>query len=121
MKELEKYVTLRESTTDDMSIIYIDFNNIIDQSNALLPQVLTKKVKMTQTDKSKLKELLVEKIVELANWHTEGSPELILSEEDWKKSLPKIVGASSFIAVNGRIGPATNMLISEANYNKYHI
>ena len=106
MKELEKYVTLRELKNDEISLIYFDFNGDNPSAN-------TKNGTLTQTDRSKVNELLVSNILKLSKEKEE------LSKLPFTKQL--INHASNFIAVDGKIGQATNMLISEDNYTKYGI
>lgn len=109
MKELEKYVVIKESATDCLSFVIVDFNGA---KNSDVLETLNKKVSITQTDNSKAKKLLVEKIVGLAEY-----------SEFPNKPITKqlLFIASSYIAANGRIGRATNMLISEDNYKKYQV
>ena len=111
MKQFEKYVTIKESETYDLSFVMIDLEGSKDSD---VIKTLNKKVSITQTDTSKAKKLLVEKIIKLAD-----RSEFPNVNKPITRQLLSL--SSSYIASCGRIGIATNMLISEDNYKKYHV
>jgi len=130
MKELEKFVTLRECPSETLGMLFVDFKySSIDEENEnpVQPDVFEKKLSMTKTDKSKVKELLIEKIIELSNENDMlekfslvdilkeyKDDELLLK----RKITAKFLNASLYIAANGRIGQGNTVLVSKENYDK---
>jgi len=133
MKELEKFVTLRECPSETLGLLFIDFDySSIDEENEyqVRPDVFEKKLTMIKSDKSKMKELLIEKIIELSNYNDMlekfslvdilkeyKDDELLLK----RKVSDKFLNASLYIATNGRIGQGNTVLISKDNYDKLNI
>lgn len=123
MKELEKFVTLKEHNSDNLSILYFDFND-----NHVKP--FTKTLEMYKTDKSKVKDLLIKKIIKLSSIDKEMVEKFSLVEvlKEYKdrdesalrrRVLTKIIAATNYIATYGRIGMANTVLISKDNYDKF--
>lgn len=124
MKELEKFVTVRKCLSEEIDLQYVDMyaeNNTYD--------VFVNSVKISQSDKSKIKDSLIQKIIELSNINTEMLEKFslveILKNYDGlmlkRKVLAKFLGASNYIAVNGRIGLGNTVLISKENYDKLNL
>ena len=137
LKELEKYITIKETESNVLSLLFVDFKydekveNFnerpfdrlnSDSLNSDRPDVFTKNLEFSKTDKSLAKSLLVEKIIELSIKNKNDIlDKFSMVNVDKSKIGSKIKNGSYYIAADGRLGPATNMLISEKNYEKYNI
>ena len=128
MKEFEKYITVKEFQKDEGTISCLDFDysGEGEQSDSSTNhkfiglKSITKNVILTQTKLSKVKELLIENIIKLANKNF--VPELFSAKNiETAKVKNKVAVALGYIATQGRIGSATNILISEYNYKKYDL
>jgi hypothetical protein len=108
MENLENYVTFRKCLTEESPILVID----LDRDNK--PMVYEKKINITQTDKSIMKKLIVEKILDM----TKNQIYEVLNTYNINTYIKL---RSSTIAAEGKIGNATNILISEENFNKYNL
>jgi hypothetical protein len=118
MEEFKKYVYVKEYDSETPGLIFVDF----DETNEKVFDVFTKNVCIQQTDHTKIKQLLVENISNLANRVEENFlKKFSMIDCDNEKLYIKIKNGRFFIAANGRIGKATNLLVSEDNYNKYEL
>ena len=122
MEDLSKYVTVKECDSEALSLAYIDYKYDEDDNNVfyLAPQTCTENITMSKTDETKTKELLVEKIVELAS-KVKKHEFSMKHVKDISKINIYIRNAKNYIATDGRIGFATNMLVSEDNFEKYNL
>jgi len=124
MEEYKKYVCVKETNGEEYRILYVDFKDInsTEEGTIIGPNIFTKEGSLTQTDETKVKQLLVENIVKLSN----QLPQEIINMFSMKnvsmdKIKYKIQNGSNYLASNGRIGPPRNMLVSEDNYFKYNL
>ena len=123
IEELKKYITTRECD-DTYKSLFVDFNN-----DSFQLEKISIDCKLEQTDKSKIKNLILEKIIELSNknqYNENFSIKIALegiTEDSMisRKVCAKILNGCNIIATDGRIGPANTILISEENYNKYNL
>jgi len=122
MKQFEKYVSIKECPihNDEYKISYIDFNTSTIPYTSPQSQnscsAYTVETKLRKINKSEIKKLIIDKIVELSK---KNDLKLSLKNVTKDKINSKIREASNVIAVEGRIGPANRMLISHYNYDKY--
>ena len=123
MKELEKFVTLRECPSETLGLLFVDFNY-----SSVIQDVFEQKLSMTKTDTSKVKDLLIEKIIELSNDNDMLEKFSLvnalneLKDSELKRVVSaKMKNASAYIATNGRIGFANTILVSKENYDKLNL
>ena len=131
MKELEKFVTIRECPSETLGMLFVDFNySSVDEENESPVQldVFEKKLSMTKTDTSKVKDLLIEKIIELSNdndmlekFSLVNALNELKGHELERVVSAKMKNASDYIATNGRIGFANTILVSKENYEKLNL
>jgi hypothetical protein len=117
-KNLEKWITLKKCDNKNFNICFIDFN-ISTKDNSMLYN-FTKVTELEKTKKSDIKQLMLDKIFELCD-HNNDEILKLFSYKLERKISSTIKNASLYIAANGRIGEATNMIISKENYDKYNI
>ena len=122
MEEFKKYITIKKCD-ETYKLMFVDFND-----KSFSPELINIDGELNQTDKSKVKDLILEKIVKLSNIQEDEKFSIKKSLEGitddltrTRKISTKIFLGSNYIAANGRIGPANTILISEENYNKYNI
>lgn len=145
MEQYKKLINVEKVNSRDMQVSYLDYNTILPsnkqlQTNSLLStsslsnqfnylqeismQYFTKYEKLVENDISIIEKSIIKKIVELsyknAKSDTYEQSRLDIEELniDTRKILSKIMLASNRIAVESRIGPATNILISKETF--YH-
>ena len=123
MKELEKFVTVKEHTSENTELLFVDFDE-----KSTTPKSIYKKLSLTKTDNSKVKELLIEQIVKLSSTNTEMIEKLSLVDKlkeynttELRIAKAKVLNASNYIATYGRIGTANTILISKENYDKLEL
>lgn len=110
---------------DQVSLLSIDFDYDNDIGGGL--RTINHTSSISKTDKSKIKDLLIENIIKLGSENSEISQYLIPNKDprtleiEQRSLWSKILSASSLIATQGRIGPMTNMLISKENYDIHGI
>lgn len=126
MEDYKNYVCTKETNSEEYKIIFIDFDyqGEEDSMTVIAPKVFTKEGILTQTDKTKVKQLLVDEIINLSNMNNisdELKIKFTLKNCDESNYKYKIQNGSNYIAVDGRIGPARNILVSEDNYKKYNL
>jgi hypothetical protein len=131
-KNLEKWITLKKCDSKNLSISFIDlpdFEKI--KLDKISLQTYTNVEELIDTDTDKIKEKFLNEIYNLSKKHdNELLEKFTFSVEMFKdetheticrKLMSKINNASLYIATNGRIGEATNMIVSKKNYDKYNI
>jgi len=144
-----EFICKREIPTPVCSIMYVDFRydepqeeTIVDLDNPLtrenetmgqviVPEVFSKNVELSEDfiSEDDVKEKAIEKIIELSERNFNGNNAELYEKFKFKfsdfpentsrKLMSKIFTGSSAIAVNGRIGPAQYMIISEEIYNEH--
>lgn len=118
MQEFEKYVNIVKTDNDNFQLHYLDTvqsnQNVYNSIPTISIQVFSKNGTIQQTDKSKVKELLVEKIDDISKLNTDNFK---LKNKD---ILHSVLKGSNIICMKSRIGKATNVLLSEHNYKKYN-
>ena len=120
MEEYKKYVTIKKTNDEKFSLNFVDFK----QDDIENVGIFTKNIVFTETDKSKIKDLLIGKIISLSNMNIlDEKTKNVFSFKNCEESKykTKLNNASYYIAVEGKIGKATNILLSEKNYNKYNL
>jgi len=127
MEKFSKYVCVKESDSERCELIYVDFKYDGTEINSISPPyVFTKVCVLTQTNKRKVKKLLVGRIIKLSSIHYDSLDEsvktrLTVNDVDSRKLYSKVAACNALIAVDSRIGPCTNMLVSKENYKKYDL
>ena len=127
--EVEKLITIENFDFDNIKVCNIDFNNSIVETNTT--------INITQTDKSKLKDIIISKIVELSNRNNEmikandealfnkfSAVDILKEYTDIllkRKLAAKFYNASNYIASNGRVGAANTVLVSQDNYENLNM
>lgn len=119
MNELiEKIMTSKKMEGDKTSLMFVDFiyNGDIDTTNEGVGlNIFTKHIEL---GKSLIDETIIADFIETIN-DIKPKTTTILSTDPVRRNISKILTASNTIAVDGRIGPAKKILVSEDNYNKY--
>ena len=130
-KNLEKWFTLKECDSKNFKVCFLDLTDLTKLTEDLKIESFTETIELKQTKKSKIKDLMLKNIYELSEKQEDGILEkFAFSDEMYKyeqeetmirKCMSKINNASLYIATNGRIGEATNMIISKENYKRFNI
>lgn len=125
MEEYKNYVCVKESNSEEYKILFVDFKDSEEDGVSVInPCVFVKEGVLTRTSKSEIKDLLVTEIMKLSNMNNisdELKIKFTLKNCDESNYKYKIQNGSNYIAADGRIGRATNILVSEENYNKYNL
>jgi hypothetical protein len=130
-KNLEKWITLKECDSKSFKVCFVDLPDLTKLTEDLKIETFTKTRELEKIKKSKIKDLMLKNIYELSEKHDKDilekfsySDEMYKNETEetkTRKCMSKINNASLYIATNGRIGEATNMIISKENYDKFNI
>lgn len=130
-KNLEKWITLKECDSKNFEICFVDLPDLTKLTEDLKIELFTKTKELEKTKKSDIKDLMLKNIYELSEKHDKDilekfsySDEMYKDETEQtkiRKCMAKIYNASLYIAVNGRIAQATNMIISKENYDRFNI
>lgn len=140
MEQYKKLINVQKVNNSEINISYLDYNIIIPSNNQLQSnsffsnqlnyptefsiQYYTRHEKLTQNDISNVEKSIINKIVELSeknsksNTYEHSRLDILETNIEPRKILSKILMASNRIAVESRIGPATNILMSKEIY--YH-
>ena len=124
-----------DNENDDVSFDDVQDGLLREDSiqNIVSPVVSSKRVQLGSdyVSDDDVKEKFIEKAIELSERNFHGNDIELYEKFNFKpaehtenirrKFLAKINNASSVIAVNGRIGPAQYMIVSENNYNNYEL
>lgn len=128
--KLKKYVVVRQTTSKEYNVSFVDFNfNEIVKTksseyipNSLVMDVFSNKSELKRTDIDNAKNLILENIYNLSENQDERILEKLSIKDPNENVLKiKIRNASNYVAVNGRIGVATNIIISKENYDKFNL
>lgn len=120
-KNLKKWITLKKCDNKNIDICFVDIKSGINEGVSI--DNFTKVKELKKTKLSDIKKVMLDKIYELSNKQDGNILEKFsfgfLSKKEHLHA--KIKNASYYIAANGRIGEATNMIISKENYDKFDI
>ena len=138
INNLDCFVTVKEIDSEKGEYVFLDYQIVKDtdtDTDSGISEISFKPTKnefelVKLIEENDLKTELIENIITLADKAFDRLVEnslqnkFIIKNEDSeyiRKVQSTIISASSMIAVNGRIGPANNLLISKENYIKYDI
>lgn len=130
IEELKKYITLKKCDNKNYEICYVDFNHTTKDDTTFLNSN-TKIKELEKIDLLEINKLILNKIIDLSNNHddvilekfTYNSEKFKYDTEERKvrQCMTRILNASEHINIEGKIGPATNMIISKENYYRFSI